>query len=74
MDEDTYITFACPKCGNSVEYLEQYAGTAQVCPYCSEDIVVPHDGDEKGATLPLPIETSRLSIAQAALGRFPGRD
>lgn len=71
MDEESYITFACPKCGNSVEYLEQYVGTAQVCPYCSEDVVVPRDGDEKGATLPLPIETSRLILRRLRSDDFP---
>ena len=55
MNEESYITFACPKCGNSVEYLEDYAGTAQPCPYCGEDIVVASADGTEGHGLPLPL-------------------
>ncbi len=69
MDEQTYITFSCPKCGNSVEYLEEYAGSAQPCPYCGEDVIVPRSGDQESVALPLPIETPRL-----VLRKFQGED
>jgi RimJ/RimL family protein N-acetyltransferase len=62
MDDDSYISFTCPNCGNSVDYLEQYAGTAQVCPHCTEDIIVPQNTEAQGMALPLPIETSRLIL------------
>lgn len=67
MDEQTYITFSCPKCGNSVEYLEDYAGSAQPCPFCGEDIIVPRGADQESAALPLPIETPRLILRKVQL-------
>lgn len=67
MDEQTYITFSCPKCGNSVEYLEDYAGSAQPCPYCGEDVIVPRSADQKTFALPLPIETPRLALRKLQL-------
>lgn len=70
MSEETYISFACPKCGNSVEYLEQYAGTAQVCPYCSDDIIVPSGDGQEASALPLPIETPRLLLRKLELTDF----
>jgi RimJ/RimL family protein N-acetyltransferase len=62
MNEENYITFACPKCGNSVEYLEDYAGTAQPCPYCGEDIIVANADGTEGQSLPLPLSTPRLIL------------
>jgi RimJ/RimL family protein N-acetyltransferase len=70
MSEETYISFACPKCGNSVEYLDQYAGSAQPCPYCGEDIIVPRSGDQEGFVLPLPIETPRLLLRRLQMTDF----
>ena len=70
MDDESYISFTCPNCGNMVEYLEPYAGTAQVCPHCTEDIIVPQTGEEQGAVLPLPIETSRLTLRKLTTEDF----
>ncbi len=67
MNEENYITFACPKCGNSVEYLEDYAGTAQPCPYCGEDIIVANAGETEGQSLPLPLSTPRLILRRLTL-------
>ena len=71
MDEQTYITFSCPKCGNTVEYLDDYAGSAKPCPFCGEDIVVPRGGDQEGSALPLPIETPRLVLRKLQLEDLP---
>jgi RimJ/RimL family protein N-acetyltransferase len=62
MNEENYVTFACPKCGNSVEYLEEYVGTAQPCPYCGEDVIVANAGATEGHSLPLPLSTPRLIV------------
>jgi RimJ/RimL family protein N-acetyltransferase len=70
VDEQTYITFSCPKCGNSVEYLEEYAGSAQPCPFCGEDVIVPRSADQEGSALPLPIETPRLVLRKLQLDDF----
>jgi RimJ/RimL family protein N-acetyltransferase len=71
VDEQTYITFPCPKCGNSVEYLEDYAGSAQPCPFCGEDVIVPRSGDQEGSALPLPIETPRLVLRKLQAEDLP---
>ncbi len=70
MDEQTYITFSCPKCGNSVEYMEDCAGSAQPCPFCGEDVIVPRSGDQASSALPLPIETPRLVLRKLQLEDF----
>jgi RimJ/RimL family protein N-acetyltransferase len=71
VDEQTYITFSCPKCGNSVEYLEDYAGSAQPCPFCGEDVIVPRSGNQASSALPLPIETPRLVLRKLQLEDLP---
>jgi RimJ/RimL family protein N-acetyltransferase len=70
VDEQTYITFSCPKCGNSVEYMEDCAGSAQPCPFCGEDVIVPRSGDQGSSALPLPIETPRLILRRLQLEDF----
>jgi len=71
LDEEIYINFVCPKCGNAVAYLDQYAGTAQVCPYCNDDIIVPSGGEQEGYALPLPIKTQRLLLRKLELTDLP---
>ena len=79
MNEEIYINFVCPKCGNSVAYLEQYAGTAQVCPYCSDDIIVPtrnlteRPSPDSQRSLGLDLDTPftrRLAAIYAWIRRF----
>ena len=59
---DECIDFRCPYCGASLSFPETRFGTAQECPHCSEIVVVPPTGSEKGGKLPLPIKTPRLNI------------
>ncbi|HVM63160.1 MAG TPA: GNAT family N-acetyltransferase [Verrucomicrobiae bacterium] len=67
MSEETFITFTCPKCGDSVEYSEDCAGSAQACPFCGEDIIVPRGESQQSSALPLPIETPRLMLRKIEL-------
>jgi ribosomal-protein-alanine N-acetyltransferase len=62
MSEDDLITFKCPFCGAALEYFKEDAGTAQACPFCSEEVVVPKEGGLEGRELPLPVTTPRLSL------------
>jgi [ribosomal protein S5]-alanine N-acetyltransferase len=71
MNEENYITFAYPKCGNSVEYLEDYAGTAQPCPFCGEDIIVANADGTEGHSLPLPLSTPRLILRRLTPDDLP---
>jgi RimJ/RimL family protein N-acetyltransferase len=71
LNEETSITFSCPKCGNSVEYSEDCAGSAQPCPYCGEDVIVPRSGNQEGFAPPLPIETPRLVLRKFQFEDFP---
>ncbi len=59
---DVFTEFRCPYCGASLSFPETRLGTAQECPHCSETVVVPPAGSEKGGKLPLPIKTLRLNI------------
>jgi [ribosomal protein S5]-alanine N-acetyltransferase len=67
MADDSYINFNCPHCGVAVEYLEDTAGTAQPCPHCSEDVIVPEAGQQEGRALPLPLQTPRLVLRRLEL-------
>ncbi len=60
--DDELIDFRCPYCGAALSFPETRLGTAQECPHCSETVVVPPAGSEKGRELPLPIKTPRLNI------------
>jgi RimJ/RimL family protein N-acetyltransferase len=59
---DEFIDFRCPYCEASLSFPETRFGTAQECPHCSEIVVVPPIGSEKGGKLPLPIKTPRLNL------------
>lgn len=48
---------------------EEFAGTAQACPSCSDTLIVPRDGAAVGGTVPLPLTTPRL-----VLRRFTAAD
>jgi ribosomal-protein-alanine N-acetyltransferase len=67
MNDEVYISFPCPHCGNTVDYIESYAETLQPCPYCTEDLIVPARTGEEGGKLPLPIETTRLTMRRLEL-------
>jgi len=62
MSEDDTINFKCVFCGAELEYPKDDAGTAQACPFCSEEIVVPQPGGHDARELSLPIETPRLLL------------
>jgi len=61
IDED-FISFQCPHCGGSVDYLKEFAGTVQGCPGCGGNVVVPEADGQPGKPLPLPIQTPRLLL------------
>lgn len=67
MAQENYINFTCPHCGAALEYLEQYAGMAQPCPHCAEDVIVPEPGQQEGRGLPLPLQTPRLLLRRLEL-------
>ncbi len=45
-------------------------GSAQPCPFCGEDVIVPRSGDQASSALPLPIETRRLILRKLQLEDF----
>jgi RimJ/RimL family protein N-acetyltransferase len=60
--EITFVDFKCPHCGNAVSFPEQWIGRAQECPTCSQILIVPKQGVEIGAKLPIPFKTSGLLL------------
>ncbi len=62
MSEQDFISFPCPNCSAIVDFVGDLAGTAQVCPFCNAEIVVPASKDEGPRALSLPLETERLTI------------
>ena len=59
---DEYITLTCPQCHASVDYLKEFAGTTQPCPYCDDEIVIPAGDGQEAHTLSFPLETERLVL------------
>jgi [ribosomal protein S5]-alanine N-acetyltransferase len=66
--EESFIDFKCPYCGTQVSFPQENAGFAQACPDCYESLIVPDDGSPVGKSIPLPINTSRLTIRRFAPG------
>ena len=62
MTELSFIDFKCPHCGDMASFLEEFAGTAQSCPTCSDTVIVPKDGAAVGRAVPLPLTTPRLVL------------
>lgn len=60
--DDQFISFECPHCQNSVSYLDDTAGSIQVCPHCAQDFIVPDADGQSSVAVPLPITTPRLSL------------
>lgn len=63
-----FIEFPCPYCNSPVSFPETKLGTAQECPYCSENIVVVMPGSGKDSKLPVPINTLRLNLRPLKFG------
>jgi [ribosomal protein S5]-alanine N-acetyltransferase len=66
--EESFIDFKCPHCGTGVSFPQDTAGFVQACPDCYESLIVPDDGSQIGKSIPLPINTSRLTIRRFAPG------
>jgi len=65
-EEITFIDFKCPHCGCSVSFPETSIDSVQECPSCSQILIVPDRGIQVGATLPIPMKTSRLLLRRLA--------
>jgi RimJ/RimL family protein N-acetyltransferase len=60
--EIVFVDFKCPHCGNLVSFPDQWIGRPQECPNCFQILIVPKQGVEVGAKLPIPFKTSRLLL------------
>lgn len=68
IDEDHFLDFNCPYCGEKISFPETAAGFAQECPNCMESVIVPEPGNEAGRKIPVPITTTRLRLRRFAVG------
>ncbi|HEY0550025.1 MAG TPA: GNAT family protein [Verrucomicrobiae bacterium] len=69
MNEETdekFIDCKCPSCGEAVSFREDAAWGVEKCPNCTEDLVVPGDGNETAGKIPVPITTPRLVLRRLA--------
>jgi RimJ/RimL family protein N-acetyltransferase len=64
--EENFIDFKCPYCEEPVSFPQECAGFLQVCPNCTESLIVPDDGSEFGKHIPLPINASRIILRRLA--------
>ena len=61
-EEPTYVDFVCPQCDNHISYEYFYIGSAQMCPNCTETVVIPETSNAVAKGLGLPLETARCLI------------
>jgi aminoglycoside 6'-N-acetyltransferase len=62
MDEDIFIEFKCPGCGDPIAFPEARAGLLEECPICMGVLIVAKEAGGEGRPLPLPIRTARLTL------------
>src|SRR5512147_2722000 len=60
--EENFIDFKCPYCGETLSFLESYAGSAQGCPSCMEGVIVPNESVEFGGKMPSAVTSPRLLL------------
>ena len=60
--EESFLDFKCPYCGEMVSFPAAHAGLVEECPLCFESLIVPKDGGDVGAAVPLPMATPRLVL------------
>ena len=60
--DEQFIDCKCPHCGFLASFPEGRIGTLQECPRCFDVLVVPSQGTDVGAKLPIPVKTSRLLL------------
>ena len=66
--EESFIDFRCPYCQEPVSFPRETAGFVEMCPSCTESLIVPGDGSEEGLKIPLPRPTPRLVLRRLAPG------
>ncbi len=62
LDEQSFVDFKCPHCGEAVSFPQPDAGRPRACPNCMDTFIVPKDGSPVGHKLPLPLDTPRLML------------
>lgn len=67
IDEEHFLDFNCPYCGQRISFPETAVGFPQECPNCIETVIVPEAGNETGRRLPVPITTARLRLRRFAV-------
>jgi RimJ/RimL family protein N-acetyltransferase len=68
INEEQFLDFSCPYCGEGISFPEMAAGFPQECPNCRESVIVPEPGNDSGRKIPVPIATARLRLRRFAVG------
>jgi len=66
INEDNFLDFDCPYCGERISFPQTTVGFPQECPNCLESVLVPEAGIEVGPKIPVPITTARLRLRRFA--------
>ncbi len=66
LSEESFLDFTCPHCHASVSFPQTDSGHLRLCPECTEMLIVPEQGGEKGVVVPIPIATPRLKLRRFA--------
>jgi RimJ/RimL family protein N-acetyltransferase len=63
-----FVDFKCPRCQRVVSFPEDWIGSVQACPWCSQDIVVPEGFKEVAREVHISVRTRRLQLRRLNMG------
>jgi hypothetical protein len=67
-DQRVFIDFRCPCCNKTVSFPEDWIGSLQDCPWCSQNIVVPEGSKEVAREVHMSARTPRLQLRRLGMG------
>jgi RimJ/RimL family protein N-acetyltransferase len=63
-----FVDFKCPRCAKVVSFPEDWIGSVQDCPWCSQSIVVPEGLKEVAREVHMSVRTRRLQLRRLNMG------
>jgi RimJ/RimL family protein N-acetyltransferase len=63
-----FVDFKCPRCQRVVSFPEDWIGSVQSCPWCSQDILVPEGSKDVAREVQISARTRRLQFRRLNMG------
>ena len=62
-----FVDFKCPHCNKAVSFPEDWIGSVQECPWCSQSMVVPEGSKEMAREVHMAVRTNRLRLRRLGM-------